>query len=95
MTNLISIAKLGVRFILESPITMSSREGAEIVFFMDGNSQFIEADSLLFATPNIAEDYLTLELQDSGLDVINIGNRAVPRQAPFIIYEEHRTGLKI
>jgi 2,4-dienoyl-CoA reductase-like NADH-dependent reductase (Old Yellow Enzyme family)/thioredoxin reductase len=89
------LAKLGVRFILESAITKWSKEGAEILCFLDGNTQFIEADSLVFATPNIAEDSLTLELQDSGLDVINIGDSAGPRQAPFVIYEGRRTGLEI
>ena len=89
------LAKLGVRFILESAITKWSREGAEIICFLDGHTQFIEADSLVFATPNIAEDSLTLELQGSGLDVINIGDSAGPRQAPFVIYEGRRTGLEI
>ena len=36
-----------------------------------------------------------LELQVSGLDTINIGDRAGPRQAPFLIYEGRRTGLNI
>ena len=89
------LAKLGVRFILESAITKWSKEGAEILCFLDGNTQFIEADSLVFATANIAEDSLTLELQDSGLDLINIGDSAGPRQAPFVIYEGRRTGLNI
>ena len=89
------LAKLGVRFILESAITKWSKEGAEILCFLDGNTQFIEADSLVFATPNIAEDSLTLELQDSGLDLINIGDSAGPRQAPFVIYEGRRIGLEI
>ena len=89
------LAKLGVRFILESAITKWSKEGAEILCFLDGNTQFIEADSLVFATPNIAVDSLTLELQNSGLDLINIGDSAGPRQAPFVIYEGRRTGLKI
>ncbi len=89
------LAKLGVRFILESAITRWSREGADVFCFLDGNTQFIEADSLVFATPNIAEDSLTLELQDSGLEVLNIGDSAGPRQAPFVIYEGRRTGLNI
>jgi 2,4-dienoyl-CoA reductase-like NADH-dependent reductase (Old Yellow Enzyme family)/thioredoxin reductase len=89
------LAKLGVRFILESAITKWSKEGAEILCFLDGNTQFIEADSLVFATPNIAVDSLTLELQNSGLDLINIGDSAGPRQAPFVIYEGRRTGLEI
>ncbi len=89
------LAKFGVRFILESAITKWKNEGAEILCFLDGNTQFIEADSLVFATPNIAEDSLNLELQDSGLEVINIGDSAGPRQAPFVIYEGRRIGFEI
>ena len=38
-------------------------------------------------TSNISEHGLpsALELQDSGLDVINIGDSAGPRQDPFVI----------
>ena len=89
------LAKLGVRFILESAITRWSREGADVFCFLDGNTQFIEADSLVFATPNIAEDSLTLELQDSGLEVLNIGDSAGMCQCPIVIYEGRRTGLNI
>jgi hypothetical protein len=35
------------------------------------------------------------ELQGSGLNVLNIGDSAGPRQAPFVIYEGRRTGLEI
>ncbi|HIA56687.1 MAG TPA: oxidoreductase, partial [Candidatus Lambdaproteobacteria bacterium] len=84
------LAKLGVNFILESAITRWSKEGAEVFCFLDGNTQFIEADSLVFATPNIAEDSLTYDLQGSGLNVLNIGDSAGPRQVPFVIYEGRR-----
>jgi len=80
---------------LESAITKWNSNGAETICFLDGKTQFIEADTLVFATPNIAEDSLMLELQDSELDVINIGDSAGPRQAPFVIYEGRRTGLVI
>ncbi|MCH2269211.1 MAG: FAD-dependent oxidoreductase [SAR324 cluster bacterium] len=88
------LAKLGVNFILESAITRWSIEGAEVFCFLDGNTQFIEADSLVFATPNIAEDSLTYDLQGSGLNVLNIGDSAGPRQVPFVIYEGRRTGME-
>ncbi|MED5241830.1 MAG: FAD-dependent oxidoreductase [SAR324 cluster bacterium] len=90
-----NLAKLGVRFILESAITQWNSNGAETICFLDGKTQFIEADTLVFATPNIAEDSLMLELQNSELDVINIGDSAGPRQAPFVIYEGRRIGLVI
>ena len=89
------LAKLGVNFILESAVTSWNKEGAEVLCFLDGNAQFIESDTLVFATPNVAEDSLMQELQGSGLNVLNIGDSAGPRQAPFVIYEGRRTGLEI
>ena len=55
----------------------------------------MEADSLVFATPNLAEDTLARELEDSGLKFLNIGDSAGPRQAPFVISEAHRIALEI
>ena len=75
--------------------TSWNKEGAEVLCFLDGNTQFIESDTLVFATPNVAEDSLMQELQGSGLNVLNIGDSAGPRQAPFVIYEGRRTGLEI
>ena len=89
------LATLGVKFILESAITRWNKEGADVLCFLDGITQFIETDSLVFSTPNIAEDSLMQELQGSGLNVINIGDSAGPRQAPFVIYEGRRAGMGI
>ena len=89
------LAELGVDFILESAITSWNREGAEVFNFLNGKKQFVQANSLVFATPNIAEDSLFNELHGSGLNIINIGDSAGPRQAPFVIYEGRKTGLSI
>ena len=89
------LAELGVDFILESAITSWNREGAEVFNFLNRKKQFVPADSLVFATPNIAEDSLFNELHGSGLNIINIGDSAGPRQAPFVIYEGRKTGLSI
>ena len=89
------LAQLGVRFILESAITRWTPQGAEILSFLDGSSSFVEADSLVFATPNLAEDTLARELEDSGLKFLNIGDSAGPRQAPFVISEARRVALEI
>ena len=89
------LAELGVDFILESAITSWNREGAEVFNFLNGKKQFVPANSLVFATPNIAEDSLFNELHGSGLNIINIGDSAGPRQAPFVIYEGRKTGLSI
>jgi len=63
--------------------------------FLDGKTSFVEADSLVFATANHAEDTLATELEGSGLEIRNIGDSAGPRQAPFVIYEGRRTALEI
>ncbi len=89
------LAELGVDFILESAITSWNREGAEVFNFLNGKKQFVQANSLVFATPNIAEDSLFNELHGSRLNIINIGDSAGPRQAPFVIYEGRKTGLSI
>ena len=89
------LAKLGVNFILESAVTSWNKEGAEVLCFLDGKTQFIESDTLVFATSNVAEDSLIQDLQGSGLNVLNIGDSAGPRQAPFVIYEGRRTGMEI
>jgi len=89
------LGKLGVRFILESAITRWTPEGAEMLSFLDGKTSFVEADSLVFATANHAEDTLATELEGSGLEIRNIGDSAGPRQAPFVIYEGRRTALEI
>ena len=89
------MAQLGVRFILESAITRWTSQGAEILSFLDGSTSFLEADSLVFATPNLAEDTLARELENSGLKFLNIGDSAGPRQAPFVISEARRVALEI
>jgi len=89
------LRKLGVRFVLESAVTCWTREGAEVLSFLDGSTQLIGADSLVFATTNRAEDTLARELTGSDLQILNIGDSAGPRQAPFVIYEGRRAGLAI
>ncbi len=89
------LAQLGVRFILESAITRWTPQGAEILSFLDGSNSFVEADSLVFATPNLAEDTLARELENSRLKFLNIGDSAGPRQAPFVISEARRVALEI
>ena len=89
------LRKLGVHFVLESAVTCWTREGAEVLSFLDGSTQLIGADSLVFATTNRAEDTLARELTGSDLQILNIGDSAGPRQAPFVIYEGRRAGLAI
>ena len=49
-------------------------------------------DLHLFGVPVQA---LARELTGSDLQILNIGDSAGPRQAPFVIYEGRRAGLAI
>ena len=89
------LGKLGVRFILESAITRWTPKGAETLSFLDGSTSFVEADTLVFATANHAEDSLAQELEGSGLKILNIGDSAGPRQASFVISEARRIALEL
>tara|TARA_Y100001970_G_C14241803_1_gene865393 strand:+ start:1616 stop:3607 length:1992 start_codon:yes stop_codon:yes gene_type:complete len=90
-----TLAKLGVNFILESAITQWKKGEAEIIGFLDGKSLTIEAESLVYATTNVSKDLLSLDLQDSEMEIISIGDCVSPRSAPYVIYEGHNIGLKI
>jgi len=89
------LAQLGVRFVLESAITRWSKEGATVQSFLDGSEQQIAADSLVLATPNMAEDSVARELEGTGVAYLNIGDSAAPRQAPFVISEARKVALEL
>jgi len=89
------LAQLGVRFVLESAITRWSKEGATVQSFLDGSEQQIAADSLVLATPNMAEDSVVRELEGTGVAYLNIGDSAAPRQAPFVISEARKVALEL
>ena len=89
------LARLRVRFVLESAITHWSKEGAIVLSFLDGSEQQIPADSLVLATTNMAEDSVARELEGTGVEFINIGDSAAPRQAPFVISEGRKIALEL
>ena len=89
------LAQLGVRFVLESALTRWSKEGATVLSFLDGSEQQIPADSLVLATTNMAENSVARELEGTGVEFINIGDSAAPRQAPFVISEGRKVAMEI
>jgi len=89
------LAQLGVTFHCESAIAEWTDEGAKIVSFLSGTETLVEADSLVLATTNMAEDSVAVDLVDDAIKVHLIGDAAAPRQAPYAIYEGRKVGLAI
>lgn len=86
---------LGCDMIVESAISNWTGEGAEVVCLLTGNKTFIEADTLVTSTTNVAFDDLARELEERGIDAQSIGDGLAPRQAAFAIYEGRNTALKV
>ena len=89
------LAQLGAHFIVDSGLLEWSPRGARLVSFLDSSEQWLEADSLVLATANIAEDSLYRELLERRQTVVNIGDSVAPRQAAYAIYEGRKVGLDL
>jgi pyruvate/2-oxoglutarate dehydrogenase complex dihydrolipoamide dehydrogenase (E3) component len=102
-----SLKTAGVNFVVESGIVEWTGQGARILSFLDGSEQVIAADSLVLATTNRAEDWLTRELSgrelsgfglsgdEDGPEIHSIGDCVAPRQAPYAFYEGRKLGLAL
>tara|TARA_R110002020_G_scaffold16307_2_gene57557 strand:- start:38648 stop:40636 length:1989 start_codon:yes stop_codon:yes gene_type:complete len=90
-----TLAGLGVKFVVESAITHWSGTSAAVQSFLDDSKTEILADTLVFATANMAEDSLALALRQRGVGFREIGDGAAPRQAAYAIYEGRKTGLEL
>ena len=70
-------------------------EGAKVVSFLDGTECLIEADSLVLATVNRADDRLARDLETTGIELRTIGDCVAPRQAAYAIYEGRKVALEL
>ena len=89
------LAQLGVRVLAESAILEWTGDGARVVSFLDGSEQLIEANALVLATTNMANDGEARALDDKGIAHRLIGDAAAARLAPYAIYEGRKAGLEI
>ncbi len=87
----------GAQFLVESGIVDWTARGARVRCFLDGSEQLIEADSLVLATTNRADDGIVRELADGGhdFDLHSIGDCVAPRQAPYAFFEGRKLGLAL
>jgi 2,4-dienoyl-CoA reductase-like NADH-dependent reductase (Old Yellow Enzyme family)/thioredoxin reductase len=89
------LVQLGVRVLAESAILEWMGDGARVVSFLDGSEQLIEANALVLATTNMANDGEARALDDKGIAHRLIGDAAAARLAPYAIYEGRKAGLEI
>jgi len=90
-----SLAKLGVRFVTESAVTRWDGSKATVTSLLDGRDQEIEADSLVFAGTNFAQDDLAVELEKRGIPFTAIGDCTASRQAAFAIHDGRKVALSL
>ena len=88
-----TLAGLGVKFIVESAIINWSGTAATVQSFLDGGETELQADTLIFATANMAENSLAMALQERSVAFSEIGDGAAPRQAPYAIFEGRKVAL--
>ncbi|WP_417424496.1 FAD-dependent oxidoreductase [Hoeflea sp.] len=90
-----TLAGLGVKFMVESAIIRWNGTTATIRSFIDDKETDIEAETLVFATANHAENTLALELSERGVQYREIGDGAAPRQAAYAIFEGRKAGIEV
>lgn len=89
------LAELGVVVLAESAVLEWTGSAARVVSFLDGSEQLIEANALVLATTNMANDGEARALGGMGVDHRLIGDAAAARLAPYAIYEGRKAGLEI
>jgi 2,4-dienoyl-CoA reductase-like NADH-dependent reductase (Old Yellow Enzyme family) len=90
-----TLKTLGVKWLLEVSVLEWHGNGVTLLDHNTGEHFFEEGDSLVLATTNAAANWLGEELRWQGIDVIEIGDCAAPRQAPYAFYEGRRAALEL
>jgi len=90
------LRRLGVTEIGDAAIREWHGDAAEVVDLLGGTVRRIEADTLVTATPNEAQDWLAADLADSGgLELHAIGDCVAPRLGVMAIYEGRELGQRL
>lgn len=90
-----ALARLGARFVTESAVVHWDGKLATVASLLDGGEQQLEADTLVFAGTNMAQDDLALELARRGIPHTAIGDCTASRQAAFAIHDGRKVALSL
>ena len=88
-----ALARLGVHFVTESAIVHWDGKVANVTSLLDGREQQLEADALVYAATNVADDSLSRELIERGVAFTAIGDCTASRQAAFAIHDGRKVAL--
>ncbi|MBY5891779.1 FAD-dependent oxidoreductase [Rhizobium ruizarguesonis] len=90
-----TLKTLGVKWLLEVSVLEWHGNGVTLLDHNTGERFFEEGDSLVLATTNAAANWLGDELRSNDRQVVEIGDCAAPRQAPYAFYEGRRAALEL
>ncbi len=85
----------GAVFKTECAITQWHGDGATVVDLLSGEEERIQADTLVTATPNVANTMVQEDLEPGTLVSHEIGDCVAPRTAIMAIYEGRNLGLNL
>jgi len=86
---------LGVRFVVESAVDewLGNGGGAEVVDLMSAEVSRVEADDLVMATTNRANDALAALLEAQGVPLTRLGDACAPRMAALAFFEGRKWAI--
>jgi len=90
-----NLAKLGVRFVLESVIERWHGDRADVRSLLDGSTSNIAASAIVTATTNSVDNSIELALVEAGIGFYLAGDAAAPRTAPFAFHDGRKIGLAL
>ncbi len=85
----------GVVFKTESAIAQWHGDGATVVDLLSGAEEHIAADTLVTATPNVANRMVQDDMETQTILSHEIGDCVAPRTAIMAIYEGRKLGLEL
>ena len=88
-----TLKKLGVTWQVEVSIAEWHGQGATIIDHNSGERSFVAADSLVLAMTNIPANWLATDLAAQGVPLVEIGDCAAPRQAPYAFFDGRKVAL--
>lgn len=89
------LRKLRVDWLLDVSVVEWHGNGATLLDHNTGEQVFVEGDSLVLATTNMPANWLAEELLAAGQRVVQIGDCAAPRQAPYAFFEGRKVALEL
>ncbi len=89
------LSRFGIEVLLATSLESWNGETATLVDLYSGEKEEREFESLVLATTNTSENRLYSELENSGLDLYQVGDVVAARTAHMAIFEARKLGLSL